>query len=204
MNTAEIEFLAEQEEVTIIPKFTDQRVVHLIAGDIGPFRAGIPCVVPIWVAKTLRKKQKCKIVAPEWLDIDLLEQKLEEEKASRYFTQMPSDHYMGIAHLLLSDDSDIEHADRLRLAIKNIWDVRVAKARASADTFLRGGGRHAGIDHLTQLEICNLRPLLLDALDTKHRLSAPLENLSALNTSAAGNSSLSQSFSSASSSRRSQ
>ncbi|BES98047.1 DNA replication complex GINS protein PSF2 [Nesidiocoris tenuis] len=203
MNTEEIEFLAEQEEVTIIPKFTDSRVVHLISGDIGPFRAGIPCVVPIWVAKTLRKKHKCKIVAPEWMELDLLEQKLEEEKSSRFFTPMPSDHYMGIAHLLLSDDSDIEHADRLRLTIKNIWDVRVAKARASADTFLKGGGRHAGIDHLTQLEICNLRPLLLDALDTKHQLSVPMENMSALNTSAASGS-LSESFSSASTPRRSQ
>lgn len=84
MDPAEIEFMAEQEYISIIPKFSDMRRIHLIAGDIGPFRAGIPVSVPIWVAITLRKKEKCTIIPPEWMDVDLLENKLEEEKNSRY------------------------------------------------------------------------------------------------------------------------
>lgn len=174
MDPAEIEFMAEQEYVSIIPKFSDMRRIHLIAGDIGPFRAGIPVSVPIWVAITLRNKEKCTIIPPEWMDVDLLENKLEEEKNSRFFTKMPSDHYMSIAHLIFSTaGQDIENAEKIKTLIKDIWDLRISKARSSADTFLKSGGRHAGIDFLTQLEISTLRPLLLDALDTVQWLSAP-------------------------------
>uniref|UniRef100_A0A023F1M9 DNA replication complex GINS protein PSF2 n=1 Tax=Triatoma infestans TaxID=30076 RepID=A0A023F1M9_TRIIF len=184
MDPAEIEFIAEQEKVSIIPKFTDQRIIHLISGDIGPFRAGIPVVVPLWVAIHLRQRKKCTIVAPDWMDLELLEEKLEEEKNSRFFTKMPNDHYMGITHLIFEVAAqDIDNSERIRTAIKDLWDLRVSKARSSADTFLKGGGRHAGIDYLTQMEICTLRPLLLDALDTTYRLNAPLEDASFLNTS---------------------
>ncbi|KAK9512164.1 hypothetical protein O3M35_000647 [Rhynocoris fuscipes] len=118
------------------------------------------------------------------MDIELLEQKLEEEKNSRFFTKMPNDHYMGIAHLIFGVAArDIDNSERIRTAIKDLWDLRVSKARSSADTFLKGGGRHAGIDFLTQMEICTLRPLLLDALDTTYRLNAPLEEGSFLNAS---------------------
>jgi hypothetical protein len=61
---------------------------------------------------------------------------------------------------------------------QDLWDLRVAKARASADSFLKGGGRHAGIDHITQLEICTLRPLLIDAMDTIHSLNVCIHSLS--------------------------
>lgn len=83
MDPAENEFLAEQDIINIIPKFNDHRIVHLISGDIGPFRAGIPVSVPIWVALNLRRNQKCVIVPPNWMDVQALEDKLEEEKNSR-------------------------------------------------------------------------------------------------------------------------
>ncbi|XP_014244159.1 DNA replication complex GINS protein PSF2 [Cimex lectularius] len=194
MNIAEIEYLAEQEEITIIPKFSDQRVIHLISGDIGPFRAGVPCVVPIWVAINLRKRHKCTLVLPDWMDPAVLEIKVEEEKTSRVFTKMPSDHYLGIAHLLFSNAlEDIANSDQIRTLLKDLWDVRVSKARSSADSFLKNGGRHAGIDYLTQLEICTLRPLLLDALDTVFKLSAPQDPLNFMNVSSFTSQSQSQS-----------
>jgi hypothetical protein len=38
---------------------------------------------------------------------------------SRFFTKMPSEHYMGVAHLLLDvAGEDIRDADRIRTAIK--------------------------------------------------------------------------------------
>lgn len=83
MDPAEIEFIAEEEKISVIPKFNDIRTIHLISGDVGPFRAGIPVAVPLWVAISLRQKEKCTIVAPEWMDVEILEAKLEEEKNSR-------------------------------------------------------------------------------------------------------------------------
>ena len=36
--------------------------------------------VPIWLAIYLRKRNKCRIIAPEWLNIEYLSEKLKEEK----------------------------------------------------------------------------------------------------------------------------
>jgi hypothetical protein len=46
--------------------------------------------------------------------------------------------------------------------------LKIAKARASADSFLKGGVGMSEIDHITQLEISTLRPLLIDAMETIH------------------------------------
>lgn len=84
MDPSEIEFIAERQTVSIIPKFTSNNILHLISGDIGPFRAGLPIVVPVWIAVNLRQRQKCRIIAPDWMCVETLLEKKEEEKNSRY------------------------------------------------------------------------------------------------------------------------
>lgn len=83
MDPLEIEFLAERKYVSIIPKFTSNNVLHLISGDVGPFRAGLPVVVPLWIAVNLKQRLKCRIIPPEWMNIEQLLEKKEEEKNSR-------------------------------------------------------------------------------------------------------------------------
>lgn len=82
MDPAEVEFLAENQMVSIVPNFNFERI-YLISGDIGPFRAGLPVQVPIWMATNLRQRQKCRIIAPDWMDTEKLEQVKEEESQSR-------------------------------------------------------------------------------------------------------------------------
>jgi len=84
MHPAEIEFLAENEIIQIVPTFNHASHVHLICGSYGPFRAGLPLNVPIWVALNLRQKKTCRILAPDWMTVDKLQERLEEEKASKY------------------------------------------------------------------------------------------------------------------------
>lgn len=43
--------------------------------------------------------------------------------------------------------------------------MRIAKLRSSVDTFVKSGGIHASLDHLTQMEINSIRPLLPDTLN---------------------------------------
>lgn len=42
--------------------------------------------------------------------------------------------------------------------------MRISKLRSSVDTFIKSGGIHAALNHLTQLEINSIRPILPDAL----------------------------------------
>lgn len=84
MHPAEIEFMAENEIVQIVPTFNHTSHIHLICGSYGPFRAGLPLNVPIWVAMNLRQKKTCRILAPDWMAVDKLQERLEEEKANKY------------------------------------------------------------------------------------------------------------------------
>jgi len=38
-------------------------------GDVGPFNPGLQTDVPLWLAVSLKQRQKCRIVAPDWMDI---------------------------------------------------------------------------------------------------------------------------------------
>ncbi|KAK3932512.1 putative DNA replication complex GINS protein PSF2 [Frankliniella fusca] len=177
MDPSEVEFIAEKELVSIVPNFTNNEV-HLISGDVGPFRAGLPVNVPIWMALNLRQRQKCRIIAPDWLDVEKLEALIEGEKSNRFFTKMPSEHYMVVAQLLLSAvDDDIPRVEEIRMAVKDLWDVRISKLRSSVDTFIKTGGPHARLDYLTTMEINSVRPLLPQALDFIDRLNKVLKKL---------------------------
>lgn len=83
MDPYEIEFIGENRIVSVIPNFSHDKI-FLICGEFGPFRAGLPMNVPLWLGVMLKQKQKCRIVPPDWMDMEVLENIKEEEKRSRY------------------------------------------------------------------------------------------------------------------------
>ena len=170
MDPSEVEFFGEKELVTIVPNFSFD-TIHLISGSIGPFRAGLPVRVPIWVAVNLKQQQKCRIVSQDWMNVDSLNEAKEEEKLSKLFTKMPSNHYIDEAQVLLNAASDdMPEADQIRTAVKDIWDIRMSKLRTSVVAFVKSESMHAKLDHLTAMEINSIRPLLPHALDQMLRL----------------------------------
>lgn len=82
MDPSEVEFLGEKQLVSIVPNFNSD-VIYLISGSVGPFRAGLPVKVPIWLAVCLKQKQKCRIVNQEWMEIENLNERKEIEKISK-------------------------------------------------------------------------------------------------------------------------
>jgi len=170
MNPAEVEFLAENQTIQVIPNFSHDRL-YLICGEVGPFRPGIPVQVPLWLALNLKQRQKCRLSAPDWMTVETLTKVKEDESVSRTFTQMPDEHYMVTTQLILSAaPHDIQNTDEVRTLVKDIWDMRIAKLRSSVDAFLKSGGSHAKLDHLTLMEINTVRPFLPHALDQLFRL----------------------------------
>lgn len=57
MTAAELEFIAEDQLIEIVPKFK-HGPLHLIQGDFGPFVPQTRTKVPLWLAITLKKRQK--------------------------------------------------------------------------------------------------------------------------------------------------
>uniref|UniRef100_A0A8C4JGJ4 GINS complex subunit 2 n=1 Tax=Dromaius novaehollandiae TaxID=8790 RepID=A0A8C4JGJ4_DRONO len=145
MEPAEAEFLAEKELVTIVPNFSLDRI-HLIGGDLGPFNPGLPVEVPVWLAINLKQRQKCRLIPPEWMDVEKLEEIRDQERKEDTFTPMPSPYYMELTKLLLNYASDnIPKADEIRTLVKDTWDTRIAKLRLSADSFVKQQEAHAKV-----------------------------------------------------------
>ncbi|KAL7878480.1 hypothetical protein AOLI_G00094540 [Acnodon oligacanthus] len=175
MDPLEVEFLAEKEMVKIIPNFSLDKV-YLIGGDLGPFNPGLPVEVPVWLALNLKQRQKCRIVPPDWMDADKLEEIREQERKEDTFTPIPSPYYMELTKLLLNHAADnIPKADEIRTLVKDIWDTRIAKLRLSADSFIGQQEAHARLDNLTLLEINTTRSFLLDSLNYMYKLRSNLQ-----------------------------
>ncbi|XP_059613389.1 probable DNA replication complex GINS protein PSF2 [Phlebotomus argentipes] len=190
MEPSEIEFLAENTIVGVIPNFTCD-AIYLISGSVGPFRAGLPVHVPLWLGVHLRKRQRCRFVAPDWMNIDDLEELKEEEKRQTGFVKMPNSHYMPVTKLLLSVAAeDIPASSEIRTLIKDIYDVRSSKFRSFMDSFIRGEEQKIKLNNLTSLEIHTWTPLFPHALDFLARLKQGAEQ-AAYNASRTRNSSTS-------------
>ncbi|XP_037103779.1 DNA replication complex GINS protein PSF2 [Syngnathus acus] len=175
MDPSEVEFLAEKELVKIIPNFNLDKL-YLIGGDLGPFNPGLPLDVPVWLALNLKQRQKCRVVPPEWMDVEKLEAMRELERKEAAFTPVPSPYYMELTRLLLNHASDnIPKADEIRTLVKDIWDTRIAKLRLSADSFISQQEAHAKLDNLTLMEINTIRGFLLDSLNCMYKLRSNLQ-----------------------------
>merc|ERR1712059_175362 len=162
---------AEKESVEIIPNFS-HGMMHLIQGDIGPFKPGLPVSVPLWLAVNLRQRQRCRLVKPAWCDVDRLEEVRDQEREEDLFTEMPAKNIFVVANLLLDvATQDIERADEVRTVLKDIWDIRQAKLRKSVDIFIQGNFLQAKLNHLQLIELNNVRPLLPHAFDQINRLN---------------------------------
>jgi len=127
--------------------------------------------VPLWLAVALKQRQKCRIIAPAWMDVERLEANKAAEEESKFFTEMPSNCYREVTQLLLQHAADdIPRADVIRTLVKDIWDLRMAKLRSSIDVFLKSDATHAKLNHLTLMELNTVRPFLTSALDHLHVL----------------------------------
>lgn len=114
----ELEFLAEDTVIDIIPNFRSKVERGFIAANLGPFMPGVPAKVPLWVALQLKQLKRCSIQAPAWLEKTTLLQVLKLEKEQDFFQDL-NPHYLEIATLLLSVASDdIEDASLIRTIIE--------------------------------------------------------------------------------------
>ncbi|XP_046840661.1 DNA replication complex GINS protein PSF2-like [Xenia sp. Carnegie-2017] len=170
MDPSEVDFLSEEQMITILPNFREGRM-YLISGDLGPFEPGMPTEAPLWMAINLKCRKKCRIVAPDWMNVEQLREKRDEAKEMEYFTKMPNECYLEMTSLLLnSARDDIPHANEVQNLVKDIWEIRMAKMRKSMNIMVQEKETHARLDNLTRMEINTVRPFLTSSLNHMHKL----------------------------------
>uniref|UniRef100_A0A7S2D0T8 DNA replication complex GINS protein PSF2 n=1 Tax=Octactis speculum TaxID=3111310 RepID=A0A7S2D0T8_9STRA len=173
----EIEFRAEEELVEIIPRFA-HGIFHFISGDFGPLVPPVPVKVPLWLAVTLRKRQKCKIQPPSWIDYDHLSKILENEQNDLdSFQELPF-HYIEIAASLIATSAeDIPDCERVRTILEDIQNLRWSKIRRGmqliADKVKEDDERITAVKltNVSALELHAIRPFMTGALNQFYRLS---------------------------------
>ncbi|KAI8852253.1 hypothetical protein BC829DRAFT_385525 [Chytridium lagenaria] len=162
---AEIEFITENEIITITP-LRRLPAMDLLTGYYGPFIPPRTAQVPLWLALFLKRNGNCNIQPPAWLDAENLNAKIEDERSLPGFSSLPF-HYMAIANLLVTNASeDIPRLSDVVEALKTLRDIRQAKATAglklvNADLFQQGS--HLVMDGLSLMEINEIRPVFVEA-----------------------------------------
>jgi hypothetical protein len=102
MTATELEFLAEDELVDVVPRFKFD-ALNLIGGTFGPFQPMVPTRVPLWLAMQLVQRNLGKIQPPGWLHEDNVEELWNREDKSReiqHLEEVPF-HYQEVSTLLL-------------------------------------------------------------------------------------------------------
>jgi len=151
--------------------------LKLIRGTFGPFYPNQRVQVPLWLALTLKKQKKCRLVLPEWLNGESLAEVLREERAQEgTFQELPF-HYVEIATLLLKTAGDeFVMPDRVRSLVEDIENVRMEKIRRGlqgmSDTVLRGRSvMSTKMNHVGAMEITTVRDFLTQAMNMFYVLS---------------------------------
>ncbi|KAI9014797.1 Psf2-domain-containing protein [Gaertneriomyces semiglobifer] len=164
---AEIEFLAESDTIYIVPS-QRMEALQLINGTFGPFRPPMKQKVPLWLALTMKRKHRCRIQPPDWMDVDSLKQKIEEETTYMEFSKMPF-HFMETSQLLLDCASDdIPHAEEVRTLLKDLREARQAKARKGLEAL---DPYYLQMDNLGLMEINEIRPIFTKAFNELRRIT---------------------------------
>jgi len=174
--TSDLEFYAENEHVSIVPRFAAP-ALNLICGDYGPFTPQREIEVPLWLAIALKQQMKCFIRCPEWMTVESLKDIKEQEKSSEIgsLADLPF-HYMEISSMILQVAADdIADVDRVRSLLEDIENLRAHKIRFG---LVRMGERqmdgqavnYIRLNKVSAMELHSIRGLLFTTLKEFYKM----------------------------------
>lgn len=169
------QFLAEKEQVRILPNFRMPKL-KLVACEVGPFLPQSPSTVPLWLAIFLRKQSRCKIMVPEWLSVDALELLVKLERESEAY-QKVHDRYLEVASLLLQYAAeDFEDASKVRSLLEDVQHLRREKVRQGLEKTLQAKVSTLNLSDLSTMEISEIRPFVLQSMRTFDKITSALQS----------------------------
>lgn len=152
-------FVAMETPITIVPRFTLQRV-DCLGGAYGPFEPNYPVDVPLWLAMHLRQTDTCTVDPPSYLTVPFLRGVLEREEASDDgFEALPFYFFEVAKQLCESPGADGSKGSSS------------GGGAARAVTGGGGGGGHAAGDILNVAEVARLVQELRSVRQRKLRQS---------------------------------
>ena len=192
-------FLADDTLVTIVPSFdSPDRIPLLSAPAVGPFKAGIPTNVPLWLAMLLQQRSLCRLKVPEWLQTEHLTKVKQFEMNETYLTPSEDTHqnhdnaennstptlpfyYAELgqrftsAKTSASDTTAAQAPKASSLVLADILQIRLDKLRQQFQT-LTQAERHnpnlcVQVPGIASVELAQMKPLILQALQDQRFLA---------------------------------
>eukprot|EP00899_Mesostigma_viride_P014197 jgi/Mesvir1/22779/Mv14169-RA.1 len=159
----EMEFFAEDELIEIVPNFR-MDALSMLSGTFGPFRPQLPIRVPLWLAISLRKRHKCTIRPPEWMNVESLMETLAlERENARAFQPLPFA-YLEVATLLHHYAAeDIEDSYKVHTLVEDVRAVRFSKVEAGLGR-LQSAVSAVKLNNLAACEVNTMRPFITKSL----------------------------------------
>ncbi|KAN0032797.1 hypothetical protein ACTFIV_006720 [Dictyostelium citrinum] len=172
---SQIEFLAEDTTITIVPNFKMESLIFL-SGEYGPFVPSFPIDIPLWLAISLKKKKKCVITPPDWMTYNKLKIKYEEENYIKDgFVELP-ENFIEISSLLLANcPDDIKDINKIRGIIQNILTRREYKLEESFKSHLESLAEGESVTtmefkNFSMMEINKIRPSYVSGINNLNRI----------------------------------
>ncbi|KAI5450977.1 DNA replication protein psf2 [Naganishia albida] len=188
----ELTFVTEEQEIEIVPSFSMSKI-RLVSGVYGPFDPPRRATVPLWLALSLKRKRKCRIVPPDWLSPEILSAMVQEEMNEPHalWANIPR-HLFETAKVLLDvAPTDLPDPAQIRSILLHLRHLRLAKIRSAlrpppptntshlnpgeeppADTgAFSGRGEYMSLTGFTPLEVAQMRGLFGGVLKVVGKLS---------------------------------
>lgn len=125
--------------------------------------------VPLWIALILKSRDKCNIVPPDWLKVQYLKEKYDEEvKKPHKFSNLPMN-WLEISKILLARASDDleDPSHELRSIIQDLREIRLVKSRKGLKELNES---NIQLNGLSLLEINEIRPFVLQVMNKLRKL----------------------------------
>jgi hypothetical protein len=182
-------FQADDTLITILPSFNSSESLPLLSSvAAGPFQAGMPTSVPLWMALLLHQRSLCTISPPEWLGAINLSEVIDFEKNNNGLfhdeERLPR-HYYEIANRLTgrrgivfqtNGASTESQAQVLSLLIQDLFQLRIDKLRQQLPAILLEHQQQENrdkinltmtIDGISTQELALFRPFIQQALNDR-------------------------------------
>ncbi|KAG5421939.1 PSF2 [Candida metapsilosis] len=168
LTPTEINFLAENDLITILPRYSIKKI-NLIGATVPNLRAMRREKVPLWVALILKAQDKCNIVPPKWLNVNYLKEKYDDEiRKPTQFSDLPWN-WLELSKILLTKAADDlpDSVSDLRSIIQDLREIRLIKSRKGLKELNES---NIALNGLSLMEINEIRPFVLPVMNKLRQL----------------------------------
>ncbi|KAM0676795.1 DNA replication protein psf2 [Binucleata daphniae] len=160
----ELKLIALQEEIEIEPLTFIPRLT-LIQEDYGPYNPLQLYKVPLYIALTLKKSNKCKIRLPSFFDVEYLQDVLQKEEENEDYQQIHP--FFFEMSIYIKECYNADNIDEKLVLVNKIKHARYNKTHEGLKVI---DARAINLNNLTSYEFNEIKKYLLTVMQAANEI----------------------------------